>query len=105
MAWRLFKSIRLGLARINLSRSGVGFSFGVRGLRFGISSSKRPYFSYNFGPLRYFRYLNKGSTKADNFDVFPTSESPAAKARVDIPNEEKPLTKNEEVLRKLRERT
>lgn len=44
MAWRLKKSISLGkFAKINLSKSGIGMSVGVKGLRTGISSKGKSY--------------------------------------------------------------
>jgi len=35
MGWYLRKSLRLGPVRFNLSRSGIGTSIGVKGLRVG----------------------------------------------------------------------
>jgi hypothetical protein len=104
MAWRLFKSISLGLAKINLSRSGVGVSFGMKGLRFGISGSKRPYVSYRLGPLSYFKYLSgrsagsRGEADATPFD------SPPMDALIESRDGTKTLTANEAILRRLREK-
>lgn len=42
MGWYLRKSLRLGPLRINLSKSGIGGSVGVRGLRVG-TGPKGPY--------------------------------------------------------------
>lgn len=43
MGFRFRKSIRLGKnARINLSRRGVGASFGVRGARYTVGPGARP---------------------------------------------------------------
>lgn len=41
MGLRFRKSIRLGNARINLSKSGVGYSYGVKGLRKGVGPTGR----------------------------------------------------------------
>ena len=41
MGLRLRKSIKLGNARINLSKSGVGYSYGVKGLRKGVGPTGR----------------------------------------------------------------
>lgn len=45
MGWSFRKSYTLGPLRINLSKSGIGFSFGVPGLRAGVSSTGRKYVS------------------------------------------------------------
>ena len=43
MAWRFRKSIKLGPLRLNLSKSGVGTSIGVRGFRVGKDARGRSY--------------------------------------------------------------
>jgi len=43
MAWRFRKSIKLGPLRLNLSKSGVGSSIGVRGFRVGQDAKGRSY--------------------------------------------------------------
>lgn len=43
MGWKFRKSIKLGLFRVNLSRSGVGYSLGVRGVRYGRDAKGRKY--------------------------------------------------------------
>lgn len=43
MAWRFRKSIKLGPLRLNLSKSGVGTSIGVRGFRIGQDAKGRSY--------------------------------------------------------------
>ena len=43
MSWNFRRSIRFGPIRVNLSRSGVGYSVGVRGLRVGRDARKRSY--------------------------------------------------------------
>ncbi len=45
MGWIFRKALNLGPFRISLSKSGVGCSVGVPGLRTGISSRKRRYTS------------------------------------------------------------
>lgn len=42
MGWYLRKSLRLGPLRFNLSKSGIGTSVGVKGLRIG-TGPKGPY--------------------------------------------------------------
>lgn len=43
MAWNFRRSIKLGPVRVNLSRSGVGASIGVKGYRKGIDANGREY--------------------------------------------------------------
>jgi len=43
MGWFFRKSINLGPVRMNLSKSGVGTSWGFPGFRFGISPDGRKY--------------------------------------------------------------
>jgi hypothetical protein len=104
MPWRLFKSISLGLAKINLSRSGVGVSIGMKGLRFGISGSKRPYVSYRLGPLSFFKYLNERSARSRGVADATSSDSCPTKVPTNSIDQMKPLTANEEILRRLREK-
>ena len=44
MGFFLRKSFRLGPARLNLSKSGLGLSGGVKGARLGVTSRGKPYF-------------------------------------------------------------
>lgn len=46
------KGFRLGPLNINLSKSGIGFSLGTRGLRAGIDSKRRPYVTASYGMFR-----------------------------------------------------
>lgn len=41
MGWNFRKSIKIGPARVNLSKSGIGYSFGFGGLRYTKSPKKR----------------------------------------------------------------
>lgn len=43
VSWRFQKSIKVGPFRINLSKSGVGYSVGTRGLRLGRDAKGRNY--------------------------------------------------------------
>lgn len=43
MVWRFRKSLKLGPLRFNLSKSGVGYSFGGRGFRVGKDAKGRSY--------------------------------------------------------------
>jgi hypothetical protein len=43
MAWRFRRSLKLGPLRLNLSKSGIGVSAGVRGFRMGTDAKGRIY--------------------------------------------------------------
>lgn len=45
MGWSFRRSLNFGPIRINFSKSGIGFSFGVPGLRGGVTSNGRKYYS------------------------------------------------------------
>jgi hypothetical protein len=76
MAWYLRKAIPLGkFLRLNLSRRGVGASFGIPGLRIGVDAGGKPYVSGGRGGI-YFRerlgFGKKASTASDTFSHSPT---------------------------------
>jgi hypothetical protein len=58
------KSANLGPFRLNLSKSGVGFSVGGKGFRSGVSSNGRKYTSMSLPGtgLRYVKYRGKSSS-------------------------------------------
>jgi hypothetical protein len=47
MGWSFRRSIRLGLLRLNLSKSGIGYSVGVRGIRYGKDAKGKTYRTLN----------------------------------------------------------
>jgi hypothetical protein len=47
MGWSYRKSVNLGPFRINLSKSGIGYSVGGRGFRTGVNSRGRSYNSFS----------------------------------------------------------
>jgi hypothetical protein len=47
MGWSFRRSFRFGPFRVNLSKSGVGYSVGTRGIRVGEDSEGRRYRSLN----------------------------------------------------------
>lgn len=59
MAWRFRKVFSSGPLRLILSRRGVGWSWGVPGFRYGVSSDGRRYVSVGFPGfgLYWIRYL------------------------------------------------
>lgn len=58
MGFYLRKSFRMGPVRLNLSKSGLGLSAGVRGVRVGISGSGRTYLHAGRGGLYLRKYLD-----------------------------------------------
>jgi hypothetical protein len=47
MGWSYRKSVNLGPFRVNLSKSGIGYSLGGMGFRTGVSSRGRSYKSFS----------------------------------------------------------
>src|SRR5664280_787719 len=43
MAWRFRRSLKLGPLKLNFSKSGIGYSAGVRGFRVGTDAKGRTY--------------------------------------------------------------
>lgn len=64
MGWTYRKSMRIGPFRVNLSRSGVGYSLGGGGFRRGVSSRGRRYTSVSIPGtgLRYYKGKKRGSS-------------------------------------------
>lgn len=63
MGWTYRKSVSMGPFRINVSKSGVGYSVGGRGFRTGVSGNGRRYSSASIPGtgLRYTSYGGKGA--------------------------------------------
>jgi len=59
MAWFLRKAFTFGPLRINLSKRGLGASFGVKGARVGIDAKGRPYAAGGRGGLYFRRYAKR----------------------------------------------
>ena len=60
MGWGFRKSLSIGPFRVNLSKSGVGYSVGGRGFRAGINSQGRRYSSVSI-PGTGMSYRRSGS--------------------------------------------
>ncbi|WP_108651335.1 DUF4236 domain-containing protein [Dongshaea marina] len=63
MGWSYRKSKRIGPFRLNLSRSGLGLSLGVKGARVGISSRGRRYGSLSLFGFSYRTYGSSGPNR------------------------------------------
>ena len=62
MGWSFHRSITLGPFRINFSKSGISYSFGLAGFRTGVNSKGRRYNSVNI-PGTGIRYQKSSSAK------------------------------------------
>jgi len=66
MAWRWYKRLRLfGGLNTNLTNNGVGWSWGIGFLRFGISPNGRRWISIGIPGtgIRYFKYLKSTTSQ------------------------------------------
>lgn len=66
MGFHLRKTKKVGLFNFNLSNSGIGTSFGIKGLRTGVDSKGRTYIRGGKGFLRYNKYFGAGNNYNDN---------------------------------------
>jgi hypothetical protein len=62
MAWTFRRSFSLGPFRINISKSGISYSFGLAGFRTGVNSKGRRYSSVSV-PGTGLRYSKTHGTK------------------------------------------
>ena len=62
MGWSFRRSITIGPFRINFSKSGISYSFGLAGFRTGVNSKGRRYSSMSV-PGTGLRYNKSHSTK------------------------------------------
>lgn len=63
MGFHLRKTKKVGLFNFNLSNSGIGTSFGIKGLRVGVDGKGRAYVGGGKGVLRYRQYFTSNKTK------------------------------------------
>ena len=63
MGWNLRRSVNLGPLRLNASKSGIGYSVGVRGFRVGKDAKNRKYTAVSIPGTGIYRrdYLPKGA--------------------------------------------
>ena len=64
MGWSYRKSFKAGPFRVNIGKSGIGYSVGGRGFRTGVRASGRRYSSVSLPGtgLRYTKSAGKGSS-------------------------------------------
>jgi hypothetical protein len=81
MGWRLRKIFNIGPFRWSLSQGGVGTSWGIPGLRIGVSPSGKKYICIGMPGtgLYFFKYLPEDSfiqgSQQTNNETKPTSKS------------------------------
>src|SRR6185295_17193963 len=65
MGWRFRKVFSRGPLRLTLSRGGVGWSWGIPGLRYGVSATGQRYVSVGFPGfgLYWIKYLSSHVTQ------------------------------------------
>jgi hypothetical protein len=68
MGWSFRRSITLGPFRINFSKSGISYSFGMAGFRTGVNSKGRRYSSASI-PGTGIRYQKTASAKKKKEEV------------------------------------
>jgi hypothetical protein len=73
MAWRFRKSIKLGPLRLNLSKSGIGTSIGVRGFRVGKDAKGRSYTAASIPGTGLYNRTYPGKGTAVGADAAPGS--------------------------------
>jgi hypothetical protein len=70
MGFYLRRSLKLGPLRVNLSKSGVGLSAGVKGARLGVDAKGRPYVAGGRGGLYFRQQLGQGQQQGDEPGAF-----------------------------------
>jgi hypothetical protein len=75
MGWYLRKSFGFGPLRLNLSKSGLGYSLGVRGARLGVGP-RGTYVHLGRGGVYYRKYLNSSSGTHGPSTPYPPSPEP-----------------------------
>ncbi|GAA4427290.1 DUF4236 domain-containing protein [Bremerella cremea] len=96
MGFSFRKSYTFGPLRINLSKSGVGFSFGMKGLRAGMSSNGRKYVSASV-PGTGARYYKSTKSLSGLWNQWFGGEETAEESADEAPKKKptKKLTKKE----------
>ena len=79
MGWRFRRSLKLGPLKLNFSKSGVGYSVGVRGFRVGKDAKGRSYTAASIPGTGFYNRQYQSATKptAENVDS-STNVSPQA---------------------------
>lgn len=76
MGFYLRKSFKAGPFRLNLSKSGIGTSFGIKGLRYGINAKGQEYIHAGRYGAYYRKNLRSNEQEQSNFIQFTETEMP-----------------------------
>src|ERR1700691_5174928 len=74
MGWNIRRSVNFGPLRINLSKSGFGYSVGTRGFRVGQDANGRRYRSLSIPKTGVYRrdYFSGSNTQRTGLSITPT---------------------------------
>jgi hypothetical protein len=92
MGWRWHKSFGRGPLRLNLSQRGVGWSFGIPGLRYGRSPSGQPFVSLGIPGtgLYWIKYLRRSVVPPSPQPPLSTSTPPPVTTQLPASPHSKP---------------
>jgi hypothetical protein len=76
MGWGLRRSLKLGPLKLNFSKSGVGYSVGVRGFRVGKDAKGRSYTAASIPGTGLYNRTYSGKGNAAGTDAVPGSSAP-----------------------------
>jgi hypothetical protein len=76
MAWRFRRSLKLGPLRLNLSKSGIGVSAGVRGFRVGTDAKGRTYAAASIPGTGLYNRAYYGASKPIAQNTVPLTSVP-----------------------------
>lgn len=77
MGWGLRRSLKLGPLKLNFSKSGVGYSVGVRGFRVGTDAKGRSYSAASIPGTGLYSRTYSGKGTAAGGDAAPGSGAPS----------------------------
>lgn len=85
MTWRFRRSLKLGPLKLNFSKSGVGYSVGVRGFRVGKDAKCRSYTAASIpGTGLYNRTYGSGSSASPDAMSSPAGAAPQQRAGIGL---------------------
>jgi hypothetical protein len=76
MGWQFRRSLKLGPLRLNLSKSGIGVSAGVRGFRVGTDAKGRTYTAASIPGTGLYNRAYYGASKPVTQDTVPLPAAP-----------------------------
>jgi hypothetical protein len=71
MGWSYRKSVELGPFRVNLSKSGIGYSVGAKDFRVGVNAKGRRYESVTIPGTGISYRSSKGKSRSEASGCFP----------------------------------